>query len=178
MRLNSAVSSASSAQNNKKITQGRFRSVFLLFLPLFFGTACRTVPTRNHRTDEHRQIKEKSQSRENPQDHRGAGAGKELPATDLLSKRFYRCESGQIFEAGYYRETEVKKSRVILRDMKSGGRSFVLYRAVSASGARYTDDRNREWWTKRKEALWQRGNPAEEKRQTVCRESPGPLPQN
>ena len=58
----------------------------------------------------------------------------------------YRCEDGERIVARYYSlsDNSLDFVKVLLPD----GREVTLPQAMSASGVRYTDDREWVWWTK------------------------------
>jgi membrane-bound inhibitor of C-type lysozyme len=58
----------------------------------------------------------------------------------------YRCENGERIVAGYYSLQDRSLDFVKLR--LPDGAEITLPRAMSASGVRYTDDREWVWWTK------------------------------
>ncbi len=58
----------------------------------------------------------------------------------------YRCEGGEQIVARYYHLSD--KSLYFVKVLLPDGQEQTLPNAVSASGARYTDDRLWVWWTK------------------------------
>ncbi len=58
----------------------------------------------------------------------------------------YACENGDRILATYYELSDGSLSFVKVR--LPGGKVYTLPQALSASGARYTDDRELVWWTK------------------------------
>lgn len=66
-------------------------------------------------------------------------------AVDLSSPVYYRTPSGEPFVAQYGSLSDGTLHFVKLR--VPGGREYTLPQVVSASGARYTDERELVWWT-------------------------------
>jgi len=58
----------------------------------------------------------------------------------------YRCEGGEQIVAKYYSLSD--KSLHFVKVTMPDGQELTLPNAMSASGARYTDDRLWVWWTK------------------------------
>jgi membrane-bound inhibitor of C-type lysozyme len=58
----------------------------------------------------------------------------------------YQCEDGKQLIARYY--TLSDRSLGFVKLVMPDGREFTLPNVVSASGARYTDDRELVWWIK------------------------------
>lgn len=58
----------------------------------------------------------------------------------------YRCEGGEQIIARYYSLSD--KSLYFVKLTLPDGQEFTLPNVMSASGARYTDDRLWVWWTK------------------------------
>jgi len=65
----------------------------------------------------------------------------------------YQCENGDRIVARYYSLSD--ESLRFVKVTMPGGKVHTLPRAVSASGARYTDDFKVVWWTKGDSALVQ-----------------------
>ena len=58
----------------------------------------------------------------------------------------YRCEGGERIGARYYSLSD--KSLDFVKVLLPDGREVTLPQSLSASGVRYTDDREWVWWTK------------------------------
>ena len=58
----------------------------------------------------------------------------------------YLCADGERILVTYYRLSD--NSLQFVRVILPGGKAHTLPNAVSASGARYTDEREVVWWTK------------------------------
>ena len=58
----------------------------------------------------------------------------------------YLCETGEKISARYFSLSD--KSLEFVKLQMPDGKSYTLPLALSASGARYTDDRELVWWTK------------------------------
>ncbi len=58
----------------------------------------------------------------------------------------YRCENGEQIVARYYSlsDDSLKFVKVVMPD----GKEYTLPNVLSASGARYTDEVEKVWWTK------------------------------
>jgi len=58
----------------------------------------------------------------------------------------YRCDMGEKITARYFALSD--KSLEFVKLQLPDGKNYTLPLALSASGARYTDDRELVWWTK------------------------------
>ena len=63
----------------------------------------------------------------------------------------YNCENGVKIKAEYYSLSD--NSLHFIRITLPDGRVFTLPQVISASGARYTDEREIEWWIKGDSAI-------------------------
>ena len=66
----------------------------------------------------------------------------------------YLCETGEKITARYFALSD--KSLEFVKLQMPDGKNYTLPLALSASGARYTDDRELVWWTKGDSAFAQR----------------------
>jgi len=89
----------------------------------------------------------------------GTGAGGGTVALRVLetASASYSCAGGERYVATYYRlsDDSLQFAKVVF----PGGKEVTLPLAVSASGARYTDEREYVWWTKGNTA-WVQGRSA------------------
>jgi len=82
----------------------------------------------------------------------------------------YLCETSETITARYFSLSDKSLEFVKLR--MPDGKDYTLPLALSASGARYTDDRELVWWTKGDTAFAQaRGENGEWKTIYNCREA-------
>jgi membrane-bound inhibitor of C-type lysozyme len=75
-----------------------------------------------------------------------AGCNRESVSARLAAEATYRAENGEEITVKYYRLDDDSLAFVILE--LPGGETQTLPQLVSASGARYTDERDYQWWIK------------------------------
>lgn len=82
----------------------------------------------------------------------------------------YQCDTGETITARYFELSD--KSLEFVKLQMPDGKAHTLPLALSASGARYTDDRELVWWTKGDTAFAQkRGENGEWQTVYNCREA-------
>jgi len=101
-------------------------------------------------------------------------SGKRNPVTLKVSggnEIVYQSDSGEQIIARYF--TLSDHSLEFVKVTLPGGREYTLPQAISASGVRYTDDRELVWWTKGNTAFAEvRDANGQWKRKYECKEIP------
>ena len=84
----------------------------------------------------------------------GCGENKQVLHVDRDTVATYNCESGAKITAEYYSlsDNSLHFVKIIMPD----GKEYTLPQVVSGSGARYTDEREVEWWIKGDSAMIKR----------------------
>lgn len=86
--------------------------------------------------------------------HLNCGENKEVLGVNKNAAAVYNCEKGEEIKAEYFSLSD--NSLHFVRVILPGGKVYTLPQVVSASGARYTDEREIEWWIKGDSAMLKR----------------------